>query len=275
MRLAALAVLALLSAAGLAAAAAQAQSVQPTVTVAATISAEPAGQAPLTIRIDQPGALPKGSFIRVRGLPPIVALSEGHSLAPGSWAIPIAALPKLKVTLPQMPPGRSEISIALIGSDGSILAETATVLVIAAVPQPDRQAQGKTEPPPMSILRAGAPLQAPEEKAERPPQAIPADAGGKLTPEQRDRATRLVKRGDEHLAEGGIAQARLLYERAAEAGLAQGAMALAATYDAAELERLGVRGLQPDRAQAVRWYERARQMGAQDADQRLRRLGAK
>ena len=75
------------------------------------------------------------------------------------------------------------------------------------------------------------------------------------------------------MADGGIAQARLLYERAAEAGLAQGAMAMAATYDPAELQRLGVRGLKPDQDQARRWYERARQLGAADAEQRLRRLG--
>ena len=94
-----------------------------------------------------------------------------------------------------------------------------------------------------------------------------------MSAEQRERAMRFLKRGDEHLAEGGIAQARLLYERAAEAGLAQGAMALAATYDPAELERLGVRGLRPDRAAALRWYEKARQLGAREAEQRLRRLG--
>jgi TPR repeat protein len=85
---------------------------------------------------------------------------------------------------------------------------------------------------------------------------------------------RLVKKGDEQLAEGGVAQARLLYERAAEAGLAEGAMALAATYDAAELGRLGVRGMQPDATAAKRWYERAQQLGAVEAAQRLRRLGA-
>jgi TPR repeat protein len=93
--------------------------------------------------------------------------------------------------------------------------------------------------------------------------------------EERERALRLVKRGDEQLAEGGIAQARLLYERAAEAGLAQGAMALAATYDPDELARLGVVGIQPDRATAARWYERARALGATEAAQRLQRLGAR
>lgn len=98
--------------------------------------------------------------------------------------------------------------------------------------------------------------------------------GSSLTQEERERAVRLVKRGDEQLADGGIAQARLLYERAADAGLALGAMAMAATYDAAELDRLGVLGLKPDREAARRWYERARQLGAVEAEVRLRRLGA-
>jgi TPR repeat protein len=96
-----------------------------------------------------------------------------------------------------------------------------------------------------------------------------------MKPAERERALRLMKKGDEQLAEGGIAQARLLYERAAEAGLALGAMALAATYDPAELDRLGVQGLQPDQAAAAKWYERARQLGSTEAAQRLQRLGAK
>jgi TPR repeat protein len=84
---------------------------------------------------------------------------------------------------------------------------------------------------------------------------------------------RLVQKGHEQLAAGAIAHARLLYERAADAGLALGAMAMAATYDAAELDRLGLLGLMPDRETARRWYERAWQLGAADAEQRLRRLG--
>lgn len=250
-----------------------AQTARPTITVSATVPAEPATQAPLAIRVGPPDAVPRGSFIRIRGLPPTMALSDGHSIAPGSWAIPIAALPNLRITLPAVAPGKSEISITLVGSDGSVLAEAKSVLVVAASSPQDSRTQNKSEPPPISILRAGTPLQ-----ADRPPERtgaqIPPDRPDRLTPEQRERALRLVKRGDEQLTEGGIAQARLLYERAAEAGLAQGAMSMAATYDAAELGRLGVRGLQPDRAAAMRWYERARQLGAAEAEQRLRRLGA-
>ena len=84
---------------------------------------------------------------------------------------------------------------------------------------------------------------------------------------------RLVKKGDKRLAEGNIAAARLFYERAADAGLAEGALALADTFDAQELARLGVRGIQPDPNKARRWYERAQQLGAGDAEERLRRIG--
>lgn len=235
--------------------------------------AEPATQMPFVIRVGPPDALPRGSFVRVRGLPIMASLSEGHSIAPGSWAIPIAALPNLKITLPVTATGRSEISFTLVAIDGSVLVEARSTLVVAdPAPKAGSQMQGTAAPsPPVSILRAG-PLQVPE-RAERVPSVPPA--ASTMTSEVRERALRFVKRGDEHLADGGVAQARLLYERAAEAGLAQGAMALAATYDAAELSRLGVRGLQPDNTEAKRWYERAQQLGAGEAEQRLRRLGAK
>lgn len=96
-----------------------------------------------------------------------------------------------------------------------------------------------------------------------------------ILPVNRERALRFLKRGDGELAEGRVAAARQLYERAAEMGLAQAAMALAATYDAAELIGPNLRNVQPDTTEAKRWYERARALGANDADRRLLRLGAK
>jgi TPR repeat protein len=84
-----------------------------------------------------------------------------------------------------------------------------------------------------------------------------------------------MKKGDEELEDGRVAPARLLYERAADMGLPQAAMALAATYDAVELAKLNLRNVQPNPAEARRWYERALALGAGDASQRLQRLGAK
>jgi hypothetical protein len=90
--------------------------------------------------------------------------------------------------------------------------------------------------------------------------------------EGRERALRFLRKGNERLAEGLVAPARLLYERAADLGLAEAAMALAATYDPARLGRGNLRGVQPDPKEARRWYERARALGAPEAEQRLRRL---
>lgn len=229
-----------------------AQTQRPTITVAPmapVTSPTAATQVPFLIQVGPPGAVPRGSFIKVRGIPAMAALSAGHSIAPGAWAVPLAALPDLKMTLPAAQTGRSEVTVTLVASDGSVLAETKYTLTVSATP-------------PQEIVKAA------------PIQVVPTLPAPQMSPEERERALRLVKKGDQQLAEGGIAQARLLYERAAEAGLAEGAMAVAATYDPVELDRLGVRGFKPDPAAARKWYERARQLGARDAEQRLQRLGA-
>jgi len=244
---------------------------QPAITLPAAISAEAATQAALPIRVTPADAVPRNSFVRVRGLPPTAALTEGYSIAPGSWAVSLAALPELKIMLPAGTTGRSEIIVTLVSIDGAVLAETRATLAIAPAGQRNernlmtRDAGPPPGPPPSAtILRAGV-----GEGAER--SAAPPQPG--MPPQDRERAMRLVKKGDEQLAEGNIAAARLFYERAADAGLAQGAMALAGTFDATELAQLGVRGIQPDPKQARRWYERAQQLGASDAEERLRRIG--
>jgi hypothetical protein len=102
-----------------------------------------------------------------------------------------------------------------------------------------------------------------------PPSAAPSSS-----PYDRQRAMQYLQKGKEQLAQGLVAPARQLYERAADLGLAEAAMALAATYDAAELDRPHLRGIQPDVREARRWYERARALGAPAAGQRLQRLGS-
>ena len=109
---------------------------------------------------------------------------------------------------------------------------------------------------------------------ERGPQAASPPTVA-LTPADRERALHLLKKGEEQLAQGLVAPARLLFERAADLGLAEAAMALAATYDALELNKPNLRGIGPDDTLAKRWYERARQLGASEADIRLQRLGTR
>jgi hypothetical protein len=246
---------------------------RPTIAVAATIPAEPGGQTDFGIRIGPPDAVPRNSFLRVRGLPPMAALSDGHSIAPGAWAVSLAALPDLKLMLPAGAAGRAEIVITLVTVDGAVLAETKATLAIAAPRQLERgQAQRDAGPPGATMLRAGAPLQPAAPPAALEQRGPAPDAS--MTPHDRERAQRMMKKGDEQLEEGNVSAARLLYERAAEAGLAQAAMALAATFDATELARLRL-PVNADATQARRWYERARQLGAPGAEERLRRIGAR
>lgn len=230
----------------------------PTVRIAATLNLRAAAETAIPIETGPATMLPRGSIVRVQGLPPMAALSAGYSIGPGSWAIPVGQHVGLKITLPGAASGTADILVTVVASDGTVLAEARSHLIV----------DPKADTVPAAVLKALTPQAAPPSE----PAAAPAPT---LSAQDRERALRLMKRGDEHLAQGGIAQARLFYERAADAGLALGAMALAATYDPAELERLGVQGLQPDHAVAAKWYTRARQLGATEAAQRLQRLGAK
>ena len=223
----------------------------PSVSVASILRAEPASRVRLPIQVGPPGALPKNSFIRIRGLPPAAALSEGHSIAAGTWAVPLVALPTLTVILPAGQQGESNVAITLVSIEGEVLAETTMVLAIsppALEPTTRRQAfpPNRTGPAPL-----------PQSSAER------------------ERALGLHAKGIEQLERGNIFAARKFFEHATAAGLAQSAVALASTYDPDELAKIKVVGLQPNIEEARKWYEKARELGAAEASERLRRLGAR
>ena len=222
-----------------------------TLEVPPVTNAAPASRVRLSIQVRQRDGLAKNSFIRIRGLPATAALSEGYAIAPGAWAVPLNALPNLLVLVPVGLEGKSEVIIALVNVEGSILAEATTTLTVAPVTPTAPPAQAAA--PPNSTSRA---LSAPQ-----------------LAAADRQRALALHARGEEQLGRGNIYAARQFFERAAEVGLAESALALAATFDPAELARLRVMGLKPEPGEARKWYERAHELGAPEAEARLRRLG--
>jgi hypothetical protein len=83
----------------------------------------------------------------------------------------------------------------------------------------------------------------------------------------------LLKRGQDFLANGDLAAARLLLRRAAEAGSAEASLALGTTFDPVMLQRLGAIGAVADPAQARQWYQRAAELGSSAASQQLAGLG--
>jgi hypothetical protein len=82
-----------------------------------------------------------------------------------------------------------------------------------------------------------------------------------------------MKIGVELMTYGEVAAARVMFQRAAEAGEGAGAFALAETYDPLVLGELRLRErIMPDVALARTWYERARDLGSVEARDRISRL---
>jgi len=149
-----------------------------------------------------------------------------------------------------------------------------------AAPRAAKSSQlARLEPAPVapapSVAAAPPPPPAPAPLAAAPPSPrAPAPAAAappvrKLAPEA---IKLLVEQGDQFVAAGDLVTARTVFQRAAEAGDATAAMALAATYDPLMLARLGVVGVQPDIEKARAWYQRAENLGLAEATRRLSQL---
>jgi hypothetical protein len=95
-----------------------------------------------------------------------------------------------------------------------------------------------------------------------------------LRPEESGRIDELLAHGHKMVEVGYLAGARAYFQRAAEAGSADAALALGETYDQDFIDSIGAHGIKPDRAQARAWYERAQDLGSQEAKTKLRRVDA-
>jgi hypothetical protein len=97
--------------------------------------------------------------------------------------------------------------------------------------------------------------------------AAPASKGTRvLDPEE---IKLLMKQGEQFIAAGDVVTARTVFQRAAEAGNANAAIALGATYDPNVLARLGVVGVSADLEKAQSWYQKAENLGSSEARGRL------
>ena len=84
--------------------------------------------------------------------------------------------------------------------------------------------------------------------------------------------TTLITRGNKLLKDGDFAAARLLFERAADAGSAEAALALGSTYDPVVIKRLGAIAVKPDVETARNWYQIAADRGSAAAKLQLANL---
>jgi TPR repeat protein len=85
----------------------------------------------------------------------------------------------------------------------------------------------------------------------------------------------VLMEGDDAFRNGDLASARLLYRRVYDANDGRGALGIGASYDPVFLRRyhLWTRYANPEEARI--WYRRAHDLGAQDAQNRLKRLNVK
>jgi len=79
-----------------------------------------------------------------------------------------------------------------------------------------------------------------------------------------ERLAKMIARGEHELEAGNVSIARQFFLRAADGGLALGALLLTWTYDKNEFVRFRIQGVAPNRELADKWYQRARELEAVD-----------
>jgi len=172
----------------------------------------------------------------VGGLAPGSALSAGAPAGPNAWRLSTEDFSKTAVTPPRGFVGVMDLTLELRLADNTVLDHKGLQL----------EWSGR------SALSTGKSLSQGADAAE---------------------IALMMKNGAQLMTNGDIAAARMMFQRAAEAGEAMGAFALAETYDPSMLKKLGTRGgITSDIALAQNWYEKARDLGSTVAPERLERL---
>ncbi|MBN9564389.1 MAG: hypothetical protein J0H14_27235 [Alphaproteobacteria bacterium] len=87
-------------------------------------------------------------------------------------------------------------------------------------------------------------------------------------------ANALLARGDQLIAIGDVATARIVYERAAALKSGRGATSTGRTYDPRFLQQIGAVGVVPDPEAAASWYRKGAAMGDETAASLLGDLGS-
>jgi hypothetical protein len=210
------------------------QSPEIALTAPEEIEAKAGDQVDFAIAIDTDEALPERSVIAIRNMPEGATFSEGRPYGTHEWSLRPDEIAGLSLRLPENPSGASDMKVELVSADGAVLARTATRLNVAPNPAPT--------------------------------------AGLVVRSDEADRVTDLMAHGRKMVDVGYLAGARAYYQRAAEAGSADAALALGATYDPSFVEEIGVHGAKPDPAAAKTWYDRAEALGIGDRQAKLAAL---
>lgn len=189
-----------------------------------------------------------GDLLVVRGLASGATLSAGGPVGDNYWWLPATNLNHVVIQPPLNFVGAMDITIELRFTN-TALSDSQTLHFEWLEPDvPAPRVKSEAEVPESNLQNQ--PIQ----------QLAPVEIAA------------LLNRGNDLISSGDLAAARLVLRRAAEAGNAGAALALAGTYDPPMLQRLPVHGLSPDLTMARHWYEKAKELGSPDASQRLETL---
>jgi hypothetical protein len=230
---------------------------------------------PLSLRAEA-GSNPQDLGIRITGLPQSAFLSAGQRLSDNSWLLKPGEERGVGIIVPTADVPRLDLSVAAVELKTGELAapiREMTVALQAAAPAPG----AKAETPPANQLTAQmtaqtaaageikiTPAGAPPENASAKPIPQPV-AATPVAPPVSAEAAGLLQKGDTLFKSGDLVMAREFYERAFEMGAGAGAYGVARTYDPAVFLEMNVKGLDPDPAQALAWYEKAKTAGIAEA----------
>jgi hypothetical protein len=265
--------------------------VEPAVTAHLVVTAGPPASAdrdlPLGLATIGAG---EGASVVLAGLPAGTVLSSGRALGGTGWRLAAADVGATWVRPPRGFSGTMDLVAELRQPDDTVAdrrplrlewlepspARTPAAVAVATIPaavMTTGTVPAAAAPPPDAATSPARTVAAPAAApAEAPVAAPPPPPGPTVRQLERDEVDMLIRRGQQFLAAGDLAAARVLLQRAAEARDARAALALGATYDPNVLQQLGVRGIVADIGQARTWYERAKEFGSSEAPRRLQAL---
>lgn len=230
---------------------------------------------PIAIKVEVAGQSLDRLRVAFGGLADGVTFSTGESKSVGAWHAPVRGIEQLHVRLPATISEDMSLALELLDGGGNSLARATTHIIVQPAPPP---------PPKPAPPLVAAPAQQPP--ASSPPASMvttpivpapPVQSPSLAAPPRlsMDEDTAMIERGRLLARNGDIAAARLMFERAADAGSGRAALLLGETYDPDVLAAMGVLGAKGDLAKARRWYARANELGVGVAAERLRALAGK
>jgi hypothetical protein len=214
----------------------------------------------------------------LKGLAVGSRLSAGEPIGPSGWHLAANQLRGLYLYAPSDFVGVMNTGLDLLAPDKQLLDSRAVRLKWVAKDPPPLPARNQVakDPapllPPNQVAKDPAPLLPSNQVASAVPDGLPIPVLPAVQPMDPAEAAMLMSQGQDFLKAGDIEAARIGFGRLADAGNADGALALASTYDPRYLAEHNVVGVRGDDAKARALYQRARDLGSTEAGRILDRM---